>query len=389
MIDANPCHFAIVVSSRLKPGGGPRNDTNDSICLHLTRYRLCSLLHDDWNYGCNDKCVLVRHLDLFSGIGGFALAARNVGWDTIGFCEIEPYCQQVLRKHWPDVPIYEDVKDVTAERLKADGIIGGATRETTNAGNPNSGRKPDESINAKASIMQSVDIITGGFPCQDLSQAGKQAGISGERSGLWSECARLLGDIRPRYAVFENVAALLSGERGEWFQQILWDISQVGYDAEWHCIPASHVGAPHRRDRVWIIAYPAGAINSKLQDEDRARTNRHASNNGERGIVADTECGSLQAQLSRQLTTVLREANQGRSANGLGAQDVSTRGQWATEPSILRVVDGVRTGLDGYLGRVATGVPNRIQRLKGLGNAIVPAVAEVIFRAIIESDHER
>src|SRR3990172_9328041 len=163
-------------------------------------------------------------LDLFSGIGGFSLGLeRTNGFETVAFCEIEPYPQAVLRKHWPNVPIYDDIRTLTAERLKSDGI--------------------------------SVDVITGGFPCQDLSVAGKQAGIDGERSGLWKELCRIISEVRPQYAIVENVPALLSGDRGRWFGRVLGDLAQIGYDAEWHCISASAVGAPHRRDRIWIIAY--------------------------------------------------------------------------------------------------------------------------------------
>jgi len=222
---------------------------------------------------CLSAISEVRHLDLFSGIGGFALAARRVGWKTVGFCEIEPYAQKVLAKHWPGVPIYEDVRNVTAERLRSYGIIGTSTGEASTVddtesvrcryGNDRTNkRQTTGEINTLASTSHSsksrIDIITGGFPCQDISVAGKQVGIDGERSGLWSELARIIGEVRPRYAVLENVAALLSGDSGRWFQRVLGDLAEIGYDCEWHCIPASHVGAPHRRDRVWIVCYPTG-----------------------------------------------------------------------------------------------------------------------------------
>jgi DNA (cytosine-5)-methyltransferase 1 len=172
-------------------------------------------------------------LDLFSGIGGFSLGLeRTGGFKTVAFCEIEPYPCKVLAKHWPDVPIYNDVRELTGDRLKADGL------------NP--------------------EIITAGFPCQDISVAGKGAGITGERSGLWSEIARLVGEIHPRYVILENVSALLN--RG--LEQVLRDLTEVGYDAEWHCIPASHIGAPHRRDRIWIVAtleHPANYGRNELR----------------------------------------------------------------------------------------------------------------------------
>ena len=166
----------------------------------------------------------MKVLDLFAGIGGFSLGLERAGMETVAFCEIEDYPRKVLAKHWPGVPIYEDVKELTSERLRADGLIG----------------------------RDGIDVITAGFPCQDISTAGKGAGIEGERSGLWSEIARLAGELRPRYIILENVSALLS--RG--LDKVLGDLAEIGYDAEWHCIPASHLGAPHRRDRWWCVCYP-------------------------------------------------------------------------------------------------------------------------------------
>ena len=166
----------------------------------------------------------MKHLDLFSGIGGFALGLERAGFETVGFCEIEEFPGKVLAKHWPDVPIYKDIRELTGDRLCADGIV--------------------------------PDIITGGFPCTDISVAGKQAGITGERSGLWGELCRIIGEVRPRYALVENVSNLISGDNGRWFHRVLGDLAEIGYDAEWHCISAAHVGAPHIRDRVWILAYP-------------------------------------------------------------------------------------------------------------------------------------
>lgn len=164
----------------------------------------------------------MRVLDLFSGIGGFSLGLERAGMKTVAFCEIEPFCRRVLAKHWPEVPCYDDVRTLSAARLRDNGIA--------------------------------VDVICGGFPCQDISIAGKGAGLAGERSGLWREYNRLIGEIRPRYVIMENVAALLHRGLGD----VLGDLAALGYDAEWHCIPACAVGAPHIRDRVWILAYPNG-----------------------------------------------------------------------------------------------------------------------------------
>ena len=255
----------------------------------------------------------MKHLDLFSGIGGFALAARWVGWETVGFCEIDPYCQKVLRKHWPDVPIYEDVK-------KLDGRTVGH-----------------------------VDIITGGFPCQDISYAGKGAGILGERSGLWSELCRIIGEVRPRYAVLENVAALLN--RG--LDRVAGDLAEIRYDAEWHCISAAHVGAPHLRDRVWIIAYP------QYPDTDSTRPHREEVNfDGSAEQIhqqirfAESLCSVL-ADTDGARGKIFGEARNGRAhdwCNEKPANESCERsrpGKWFAEPNVGRVVARVSNGLDG------------------------------------------
>ena len=263
----------------------------------------------------------MKVLDLFAGIGGFTIGLERAGFETVAFCEIEPYAQKVLKKNWPEVPIYDDVRTITAERLASDGIR--------------------------------VDVITGGFPCQDISVAGNQAGIDGERSGLWSECARLIGEIQPRYAIFENVTNLLNGERGDWFKRVLWDISALGYDAEWHCIPASELGAHHHRDRVWIVAYPSGG---------------------------EWEPGAEKQSPLRSLPQdgAIDDNSGGRGAPyeiGYGRQSGESLGRaWAAEPNV---------------GRVANGVPSRSHRLKCLGNAVVPPIPELLGRAILEDSKRR
>ncbi len=260
-------------------------------------------------------------LDLFSGIGGFSLGLERAGMRTVAFCEIDPFCRRVLAKHWPNVPCYDDVRTLTAGRLRADGI--------------------------------SVDVICGGFPCQDISRAGQKVGITGHRSGLWSEYARIIGEVRPRYVIVENVSDLLS--RG--LADVLGDLAALGFDAEWDCVPAAAVGAPHLRDRLWIVAYadrqgePTIPVDAKasreLVPDDAGGTRRGWS-------FADSRCHHAERRAQephRRLRISLGE-----------------RSGWASEPDV---------------GRVAHGVPARVDRLKGLGNAVVPQIPEIIGRAIM------
>ena len=260
-------------------------------------------------------------LDLFSGIGGFSLGLeRTGGFNTVAFCECDPYCQRVLRKHWPDVPCFPDV----------------ATLRGTD--------------------VPRVDLICGGFPCQDISLAGKGAGLAGERSGLWREFARIIGEVRPRYVIVENVPALLGRGMG----RVLGDLAALGYDAQWHCIPAAVLGAPHRRDRLWIVAYPNGAGREDM---------RHG-----RGVL-DAGTGAVGSpQRVPQLS--------GDSGAGQELAVADADGEPTGRLAIPRAqCDGWRSEPD--VGRVAHGVPARVDRLRALGNAIVPQIAELLGHAIL------
>ena len=258
----------------------------------------------------------LKVLDLFSGIGGFSLGLeRTGGFQTVAFCEIEPFPRRVLAKHWPEVPCYDDVRTLTAERLAADGIA--------------------------------VDVITGGFPCQDVSVAGRRAGLDGQRSGLWSEIVRLIREIRPQFVIVENVGGLLSGpsERpGGWFGRVLGDLAEVGYDAEWDCIPAAAIGAPHLRDRVWLMAYP--------EQVQRLRPIFDADDAAE--VARRNAAERLQDELRPQVGTEVR----------------SVPGRWLDQPDPPGVADGVS---------------DWAHRLAGCGNAVVPQIPELIGRAILQA----
>ena len=321
----------------------------------------------------------MKVLDLFSGIGGFSLGLERAGMETVAFCEIEAYPCKVLAKHWPGVPIYNDVRELTSDRLKQDGIT--------------------------------VDVITGGFPCQDISVAGKQAGIEGERSGLWSEVARLIDEIQPRYAIMENVTALISGDRGRWFGRVLGDLAEIGYDAEWHCIPASELGAHHHRDRVWILAYPR----PKGLQQRWGRTDAVEEGELARGVFRDglpkkqeaqgevlADPFSHRSQNKRNESFSKAEEIPPVECNGSALADTLSQRQQGSgelvEPLFAKAIENWKTidaesgcisgiwEVEPDVGRVANGVPNRSHRLKSLGNAVVPQIPEIIGRAIMAAD---
>ena len=220
----------------------------------------------------------LKLLSLFAGIGGFELGLeRSGGFETVAQCEIDPYCLKVLAKHWPEVKRYEDIRNLTADRLAADGIT--------------------------------VDAICGGFPCQDISTAGKGAGIEGERSGLWSEYARLIGELRPRVVFVENVAALL----GRGLDRVLGDLASLRYDAWWDCIPASAVGAHHQRDRLWIVANSRMHNGCNVQRTQRAE--KKFNEFSERSpLLSDALCKRPQRQ-RWSFDTSGSEASENRQVN--------------------------------------------------------------------------
>lgn len=291
---------------------------------------------------------------LFAGIGGIDLGLERAGMECAWQVEIDDYATKVLTKHWPDVPKFRDVRRCGRHNLPA------------------------------------VDLVAGGFPCQDISNAGSRAGLEGERSGLWSEYHRIVRELRPPVVLVENVSALL----GRGIDRVLGDLAESGYDAEWDCIPAAAVGAPHRRDRIFIVAYPASFRerkpsnqNDAIADVRQTRDEFMCSGQCARD-VSNSHCeqdqGSSQkiewettSQLPSDTNGQRREkqhfatiSNQQRIAGW--RNDAGWR-QWAIEPNV---------------GRVADGVPRRVDRLRGLGNAVVPQVAEFIGRRIMERSHK-
>ena len=295
----------------------------------------------------------LKVLDLFSGIGGFSLGLeRTGGFETVAFCEIDPFCRRVLAKHWPEVPVHDDIQVLSADWLAETGAW--------------------------------PDVICGGFPCQDLSYAGKGAGLAGERSGLWREYARLIGEIRPRFVLVENVAALL----GRGLADVLGDLAALGYDAEWHCIPASSIGAPHRRDRVWILAYPQpGRRGRRGPDGQRPSPVVPCDSGG--GVVAYPGGQGLSgAEQPERREPIVTSADIWRAA--------SQRRWRRAEPGMGGTFDGVPAGAHRYPVEVepwegdtprtvGRGYPDRPSRLRAIGNAVVPQISELIGRAILEA----
>jgi DNA (cytosine-5)-methyltransferase 1 len=244
---------------------------------------------------------------LFAGIGGFDLGLERAGMTCSWQVEIDDYATKVLEKHWPNVRRRRDVREF-----------------------------PEEPIDDWR-----VDLICGGFPCQPVSIAGNQKGDLDER-WLWGEFARILGVLQPRDAVMENVPGLLSVDAGRLFGRVLGDLAEIGYDAEWHCIPASSIGAKHRRDRVWIVA--------------------HADSH--RKMVERQDCHYEE----RNSTTPIQERQNLKPWLDAASLDEGWSGFWRSEPILDRVVDGVPGGVD---------------RRRCLGNSIVPQVAEMIGKTIV------
>ncbi|MCG7406751.1 DNA (cytosine-5-)-methyltransferase [Paenibacillus sp. ACRRX] len=304
----------------------------------------------------------MRKLRLFSGIGGIDLAAHWAGMETVAFCEREPFPQQVLRKHWPDVPIYDDVCTLTAERLQEDEIIG-------------SGR--------------AIDIISAGYPCQPFSNAGKRRGKEDDRH-LWPEVARLLSEIRPRWFIGENVA----GHVTMGLDDVLIDLESLGYKAQAFVIPAAAIGAPHRRDRVFVVAH------SDCCDEWTGEEPKQPKRNAPRESISNSSddvanSASIGKSGSRE---PFESIDQTSSRDGQASKSINVRfgEERSAESRMGRVLDGLSNRVDGHrwpatLGqpqhdweppRVATGVKDRTGRLKALGNAVNPYQVYPILAAI-------
>ncbi len=293
---------------------------------------------------------MLRVGSLFSGLGGFELGLeRTGGFETAWFCEQEPFSRGILAKHWPGVPCYPDVR-----RLRG-------------------------------ADVEPVEVLTGGFPCQNISSAGKGEGLAGAQSGLWSEYARLVSELRPRYVIVENVPFL----RRRGLEVVLADLMACGYDAEWDGISASALGAPHRRDRLWIVAYPREERRSQGEQDLRRReqdapgggAHQAADPRGPRQPVSPGDPG--------------HRAEEPEPSRAGGPRQAGPEG--APEPGVRGVANELSEGLDGSfwaaewpgVPRVKEGVPDRRDRLKALGNALIPGIPEWIGNRILQYEEER
>jgi DNA (cytosine-5)-methyltransferase 1 len=299
----------------------------------------------------------MNHLDLFSGIGGFALAAQWV-WgeehNIVSFCEIEPFAQKVLKKHWPDVPIIEDVRNV------------------------------------KGSNFSDVTLCTGGFPCQPFSVAGKQQG-KGDHRFIWDEMCRVVSEVKPQWVIGENVPGLVSNDNGMVFEQICIDLEVEGYEVQPFIVPACAVDAPHRRDRVWIVANlnkqhddnrrhgtgPLCRERSKKTDMQRCESDVGYSNS----LRVERERPEQQTAGPCRRSKTISNSDCKLSPEPRGTRPGRTKPYNRSVPATRRINPHYWLA-EPDVGRVAHGIPDRVDRLKGLGNAIVPQAVVPIMEAI-------
>ena len=294
---------------------------------------------------------MYKHLDLFSGIGGFSLGLEATGeFETVAFCDYEKFPQQVLKKHWPSVPIYNDVKELNEEGLRTDGI-------------------------------NKIDIITGGYPCQPFSVAGKQKGEQDPRH-VWPEMFRLIKELRPTWVIGENV----SGHIKLGLDTVLENLESEGYSTRTFSISASSIGANHKRERVWIIA-------NKNVEDSRSRGGRIQSTGDQEGIrsgtfeetkwSSDTDTTSRPSEGTETMAdteSISRNEHEINTGNGkspsqevFGNRDGISNGSswWEVEPNV---------------GRVADGLPDTMDRLKAIGNSLVPQIPYYIALSILEAE---
>jgi DNA (cytosine-5)-methyltransferase 1 len=287
----------------------------------------------------------MKVLDLFSGIGGFSLGLEWAGFETAAFCEFDQEAQKVLRKNWPEVPIFSDVRTLTKQELQSNGIY-------------------------------DIRLICGGYPCQPFSLAGERRGAEDDRH-LWPEMFRLIQELRPDWVIGENVA----GHINMGLDEVLADLEAAGYTARPFVIPACAVDAHHRRDRAWIVAH-ANSDSKSDGSKHEQRMVENTSSRPRRDSESITGRQNNEAERSQDTDKTARPSKDVACSNGAQCQrnssairtsskysDTSRSSWWKPEPNV---------------GRVANGVPRRSHRLKQLGNAVVPQVVEKIGQMIMK-----
>jgi len=358
---------------------------------------------------------MLTKLSLFSGIGGDDLASEWAGIKTIAFVERDKYCQQVLRKHWPGIPIIGDVHEVTKERIAC--LMADTESQRLWNGEATDGRsqsKPDNggeirggaTTGCRSSTVSGIDIISGGFPCQPHSVAGKRKG-SGDERDLWPEFRCIIGEIKPRWVVAENVPGLFSSDAGRFFGTILADLAALGYSVGWCTFGAVDVGAWHRRDRVFIVAYTehdgrarseANREYSGIQSEEPTRQIVHEHESQGRSDIRQNVADSFQSRLEGRTNNSTMPPSESRGlhverCNPFTLCNSSIKGlpDWAGgemgQPSPLTEFerpDGTtkEREIERNFRGVAHGVSRRVDRLRALGNAVVPQQIYPIYKAI-------
>lgn len=292
----------------------------------------------------------MTHLSLFTGIGGLDLAAEWAGFETVGQCEWADYPTKVLEKHWPDVPRWRDIRTLTKESFYVQ------------------------------TGMRTVEVISGGFPCQPFSVAGKRRGKEDDRY-LWPEMLRVIQEIRPSWVVGENVAGIVNMA----LDQVLSDLENIGYTCQAFIIPACAIDAPHRRDRCAIVAHRESKRDWGISVQQRAARQTCFDTNRSSTDVAHTVGVRLRKDIHQSPSDAERDDPAHRKERGPELRKAGRRGGdvsntdanggwWPAEPGV---------------GRVAHGVPSRVDRLKCLGNAVVPQQFYPVFRAIADVEEDR
>ena len=301
----------------------------------------------------------LKVLDLFSGIGGFSLGLERAGMETIAFCEIEPFCQKILNKHWPDLPIAEDIRNLTYKNgalYNADRII----------------------------YHGEIDVVCGGFPCQPFSVAGRKKGTQDHRD-LWPQMFRIIQQAKPTWIIGENVANFTNMA----FTRTKIDLENQGYVVQPFIVPACAVNAPHRRDRIWIVANSIAdndtkALKREPAKKDRMETEKQAQYNSSRQSGRAANLEQKHSHKNDQHFDTSDPNNKRCKGSECQAFQGKRVQSWQFKGSYQGWSDGWPVSKSRVCG-VDDGIPNRTHRLKSLGNSVVPQIPEIIGHAILNT----